>query len=81
MIPVVGGRGQTAESVRAEARNAYRAYEAVMRARFTGPEAGTAPAAGGAGDAAAAWARMPPAPPACTARCCTCRSVFWIETR
>lgn len=27
VIPVVGGRGQTAESVRAEARNAYRAYD------------------------------------------------------
>ncbi len=27
VIPVVGGRKQTAESVRAEARNAYRAYE------------------------------------------------------
>ncbi|MFJ2110712.1 MULTISPECIES: phosphate acetyltransferase [unclassified Streptomyces] len=27
VIPVVGGKGQTAESVRAEARNAYRAYE------------------------------------------------------
>lgn len=27
VLPVVGGRGQTAESVRAEARNAYRAYE------------------------------------------------------
>ncbi|MGX5187248.1 phosphate acetyltransferase [Streptomyces avermitilis] len=27
VIPVVGGRGQTAESVRAETRNAYRAYE------------------------------------------------------
>ncbi|MGW0732790.1 phosphate acetyltransferase [Streptomyces sp. NPDC002851] len=26
VLPVVGGRGQTAESVRAEARNAYRAY-------------------------------------------------------
>ncbi|MFE7135013.1 phosphate acetyltransferase [Streptomyces sp. NPDC057638] len=29
VIPVVGGKGQTAESVRAEARNAYRAYEAL----------------------------------------------------
>ncbi|MEU0691102.1 phosphate acetyltransferase [Streptomyces uncialis] len=29
VLPVVGGRGQTAESVRAEARNAYRAYEAL----------------------------------------------------
>ncbi|MFI1827901.1 phosphate acetyltransferase [Streptomyces sp. NPDC020412] len=29
VIPVVGGRGQTAESVRAEARNAFRAYEAL----------------------------------------------------
>ncbi|MQS34617.1 phosphate acetyltransferase [Streptomyces katsurahamanus] len=29
VIPVVGGRGQTAESVRAEARNAHRAYEAL----------------------------------------------------
>ncbi|TQK51780.1 phosphate acetyltransferase [Streptomyces sp. SLBN-118] len=29
VIPVVGGRGQTAESVRAETRNAYRAYEAL----------------------------------------------------
>ncbi|QNP65363.1 phosphate acetyltransferase [Streptomyces genisteinicus] len=29
LIAVVGGRGQTAESVRAEARNAYRAYEAL----------------------------------------------------
>ncbi|NBM19116.1 phosphate acetyltransferase [Streptomyces sp. GC420] len=28
VIPVVGGQGQTAESVRAEARNAYRAYDA-----------------------------------------------------
>ncbi|MEV7421706.1 phosphate acetyltransferase [Streptomyces sp. NPDC091212] len=27
VIPVVGGKGQTAESVRAEARNAHRAYE------------------------------------------------------
>ncbi|MEV8590631.1 phosphate acetyltransferase [Streptomyces sp. NPDC051180] len=27
VIPVVGGKGQPAESVRAEARNAYRAYE------------------------------------------------------
>ncbi|GAA4106943.1 phosphate acetyltransferase [Streptomyces hundungensis] len=27
VIPVVGGKGQTAESVRAEARNAYRAYD------------------------------------------------------
>jgi len=27
VIPVVGGRGQTAESVRAETRNAYRAYD------------------------------------------------------
>jgi phosphate acetyltransferase len=27
VIPVVGGKGQTAESVRAETRNAYRAYE------------------------------------------------------
>ncbi|MEU9206854.1 phosphate acetyltransferase [Streptomyces sp. NPDC048415] len=27
VIPVVGGRGQTAESVRAEVRNAYRAYD------------------------------------------------------
>ncbi|MGW5529053.1 phosphate acetyltransferase [Streptomyces xanthochromogenes] len=27
VIPVVGGQGQTAESVRAEARNAYRAYD------------------------------------------------------
>ncbi|MFD6918768.1 phosphate acetyltransferase [Streptomyces sp. NPDC059944] len=27
VIPVVGGRAQTAESVRAEARNAYRAYD------------------------------------------------------
>ncbi|WP_392962688.1 phosphate acetyltransferase [Streptomyces sp. LN245] len=27
VIPVVGGRGQSAESVRAEARNAYRAYD------------------------------------------------------
>ncbi|MCF3134634.1 phosphate acetyltransferase [Streptomyces olivochromogenes] len=27
VIPVVGGRGQTAEAVRAETRNAYRAYE------------------------------------------------------
>ncbi|NBE50724.1 phosphate acetyltransferase [Streptomyces boluensis] len=27
VLPVVGGRGQSAESVRAEARNAYRAYE------------------------------------------------------
>ncbi|MFD9466477.1 phosphate acetyltransferase [Streptomyces sp. NPDC060027] len=27
VIPVVGGRGQNAESVRAEARNAYRAYD------------------------------------------------------
>ncbi|MFD7549487.1 phosphate acetyltransferase [Streptomyces sp. NPDC059816] len=29
VLPVVGGRGQSAESVRAEARNAYRAYEAL----------------------------------------------------
>ncbi|MGW3402268.1 phosphate acetyltransferase [Streptomyces zhihengii] len=29
LIAVVGGKGQTAESVRAEARNAYRAYEAL----------------------------------------------------
>ncbi|MFF2024820.1 phosphate acetyltransferase [Streptomyces sp. NPDC058171] len=29
VLPVVGGRGQNAESVRAEARNAYRAYEAL----------------------------------------------------
>ncbi|GLF94732.1 phosphate acetyltransferase [Streptomyces yaizuensis] len=29
VIPVVGGKGQTAESVRAEARNAHRAYEAL----------------------------------------------------
>ena len=29
VIPVVGGQGQSAESVRAEARNAYRAYEAL----------------------------------------------------
>ncbi|MFF3242988.1 phosphate acetyltransferase [Streptomyces sp. NPDC002870] len=29
VIPVVGGKGQTAESVRAETRNAYRAYEAL----------------------------------------------------
>ncbi|MEU5401905.1 phosphate acetyltransferase [Streptomyces sp. NPDC005963] len=29
VIPVVGGRGQTAESVRAEARNAHRAYGAL----------------------------------------------------
>ncbi|MEO3976553.1 phosphate acetyltransferase [Streptomyces sp. CAU 1734] len=29
LIPVVGGRGQTAESVRAETRNAYRAYAAL----------------------------------------------------
>lgn len=29
VIPVVGGRGQTAESVRAEARNAFRAYDAL----------------------------------------------------
>lgn len=29
LIAVIGGRGQTAESVRAEARNAYRAYEAL----------------------------------------------------
>ncbi|MFF0448519.1 phosphate acetyltransferase [Streptomyces sp. NPDC004609] len=29
VVPVVGGRGQTAESVRAEARNAHRAYEAL----------------------------------------------------
>ena len=27
VIPVVGGTGQTAESVRAETRNAYRAYD------------------------------------------------------
>ncbi|WP_406173528.1 phosphate acetyltransferase [Streptomyces sp. NBC_00996] len=27
VIPVIGGRGQTAESVRAETRNAYRAYD------------------------------------------------------
>ncbi|MFD4987156.1 phosphate acetyltransferase [Streptomyces sp. NPDC058374] len=29
VLPVVGGRAQSAESVRAEARNAYRAYEAL----------------------------------------------------
>ncbi|MFC4610514.1 phosphate acetyltransferase [Streptomyces maoxianensis] len=29
VIPVVGGKNQTAESVRAETRNAYRAYEAL----------------------------------------------------
>ncbi|MGX2994439.1 phosphate acetyltransferase [Streptomyces sp. JNUCC 64] len=29
VLPVVGGRGQSAESVRAEARNAYRAYQAL----------------------------------------------------
>ncbi|MER7763072.1 phosphate acetyltransferase [Streptomyces sp. NPDC097619] len=29
VVPVVGGTAQTAESVRAEARNAYRAYEAL----------------------------------------------------
>ncbi|WP_329122972.1 phosphate acetyltransferase [Streptomyces sp. NBC_01465] len=29
VIPVVGGKGQTSESVRAETRNAYRAYEAL----------------------------------------------------
>ncbi|MET9292358.1 phosphate acetyltransferase [Streptomyces sp. NPDC003077] len=29
LLPVVGGLGQTAESVRAEARNAYRAYHAL----------------------------------------------------
>ncbi|MFD9795047.1 phosphate acetyltransferase [Streptomyces sp. NPDC059070] len=29
VIPVVGGKGQTAESVRAEARNAHRAYQAL----------------------------------------------------
>ncbi|MFI1015466.1 phosphate acetyltransferase [Streptomyces sp. NPDC020965] len=29
VIPVVGGKGQTAESVRAEARNAHRAYDAL----------------------------------------------------
>jgi phosphate acetyltransferase len=29
VIPVVGGKGQIAESVRAETRNAYRAYEAL----------------------------------------------------
>ncbi|WP_406302969.1 phosphate acetyltransferase [Streptomyces sp. NBC_00885] len=29
VIPVVGGKGQTAELVRAETRNAYRAYEAL----------------------------------------------------
>jgi phosphate acetyltransferase len=29
VVPVVGGKGQTAESVRAETRNAYRAYEAL----------------------------------------------------